>query len=74
MKTWIVRYTKIPTNYNEEQTALVEAKTDTDATRLVGRQLGEHLRSLRAYAITVVEYEEPEPIEGEILTMHHPEG
>lgn len=73
MKTWIVRYTQIPTNYHQEETALVEARTADEAGKLVGRRLGEHLRSLRKYAITVVEYQEPEPIEGEILTMHHNE-
>lgn len=73
MEKWLVSYTRVPTNFNDEQVALVEAKTETDAERLVSRRLGEHLTRLTGYVITARAYEEPEPVEGQIKTMNHNE-
>lgn len=73
MKKWVVSYTKVPTNYNEEQVALVEAETGEDAEKLVSRRLGEHLTKLTGYVIEARAYEEPKPIQGEIVTMNHRE-
>jgi hypothetical protein len=71
MKTWAVRYVRIPTNHNPDQSALVEAETSQDAFTLVRRQLGDDRVQLANYVIDKpVEYN-PKPVNGKILSMDH---
>ncbi len=71
MKTWAVRYVRIPTNYNPDQSALVEAETSQDAFTLVRRQLGEDRVKLCNYVIDKPLEYKPKPVEGKILSMNH---
>lgn len=75
---WLVSYSRIPTDFNDDHAAIVHAETAEDAQELVRRQLGDRLimdaGGLRNYYVrTPQPYVEPPEIDGEILTMNHQE-
>lgn len=67
MTQYTVKYTRIPTNYNDSHTAIVEANTPEDARELVKRQLGDI--GVRNYVIQPAQEYKPEPINGRIISM-----
>lgn len=67
MKTWNVRYCRIPTNYHDQQAALVEAETADDARTLVVRMLGDDRVGLNNYMVGKAEEYNPKPIAGRII-------
>lgn len=42
MKQYAIKYTKIPTNYNDSHVAIIEAESPADALELLRHQLGDH--------------------------------
>lgn len=67
MKTYSVLYTRIPTNFNDRCSALVEAETPEDARVLVEQRLGND-RVINYVIEPALEYK-PEPTKGRIITM-----
>lgn len=67
MKTYSVVYTRIPTNYNDRCSALVEAETAEDARMLVEQRLGND-RVINYVVEPALEYK-PEATKGKIITM-----
>ena len=67
MKTYSVIYTRIPTNYNDRCSALVEAETAEDARMLVEQRLGND-RVINYVVEPALEYE-PEVTKGKIIKM-----
>jgi hypothetical protein len=70
MKKYSVVYCRIPTNFNDDRHAIVEAETPEDARKLVKHQLGDDIPGkLGNYDIhEAKEYKEP-AINGKIITM-----
>ena len=69
METYSVRYTRIPTNHNPEQSAVVKANNPEDARTLVRRELGNDRLKHPIYSIALGEEYVPTHIEGEIIAM-----
>ncbi len=67
MKTYSVIYTRIPTNYNDKCSALVEAETAEDARMLVEQRLGND-RVINYVVEPALEYK-PEVTKGKIILM-----
>ena len=67
MKTYSVIYTRIPTNYNDKCSALVEAETAEDARMLVEQRLGND-RVINYVVEPALEYK-PEATKGKIILM-----
>jgi hypothetical protein len=42
MKRYAIKYTRIPTNYNDSRVAVVEAESPLDASELLQHRLGDH--------------------------------
>jgi len=69
---WMVRYTRIPTNYNDAKNALVEAETADLARQLVQHQLGD-FNGVHNYSVETPRPYEPPP-DGKIITLNHDPG
>lgn len=69
MPIYSVVYTRIPTNYNSDEVAMVEANSAEEARRLVVRKLGDDRRGLSAYVVKCGTEYKPEPIDGRIISM-----
>lgn len=70
MKKFAVRYTKCPTDFNRQHSAVVEANNPEDARELLSRYLGEDRASVSRYVIQKAFEYNPKPIEGKIVTMN----
>ena len=69
LKTWVVPYTRIPTNYNDTFRARVEAEDEEKARELVRDQLGDRGPGLCNYQIGEVAEYVPVESKGRIITM-----
>jgi len=67
MRQYLVRYTRIPTNYNPQESMLVEAESPEDARELVRRELGEDRRELAKYFVEKAQPYNPRAIKGKII-------
>ena len=68
MKTYQVRYTRIPTNFHDSQNAVIEAETPEDARALLQRKLGEG-NGVHNYVIDAPVEHDPPPIAGRIVSL-----
>jgi hypothetical protein len=66
---YVVCYTRIPTNYNPTQRALVDAETPELARELIEEQLGDRQNKLRNYVVTLGVPHEPLASKGSIVSM-----
>lgn len=70
MKKFVIRYTRIPTNYNTPHNALVEAETPELASQLLHHRLGD-FNGVREHVYgEPVEYVPP-PSAGRVLSYDH---
>lgn len=64
---WCVLFTRIPTNYNNQQRLIVEAATEADAYKLAKRHIGDEGKTFDTYHIESVKPHNPEPIAGRVI-------
>jgi len=64
---WCVLYTRIPTNYNNQQRLIIEAPTEEDAYKLARRHIGDEGKTLSTYHVESVKPHNPEPVVGRVL-------
>lgn len=69
LRRFVVCYTRIPTNYNPTQRALVDAETPELARDLIAEQLGDRQNPMPNYVITHGVPHEPPTTNGRIVDM-----
>ena len=69
LRRFVVCYTRIPTNFNPTQRALVDAETPELARDLVAEQLGDRQNKMQNFVITLGVPHEPPASKGKILSM-----
>ncbi len=69
LRRFVVCYTRIPTNFNPTQRALVEAESPELARDLIAEQLGDRQNKLPNYVISLGVPHEPPASKGCIVSM-----
>lgn len=69
IQRWIVLYTRIPTSYNNQQRAIVEAATPEAARALVKEAIGDRGKTFETYHIESVKPFEPLAVNGRVVSM-----
>lgn len=68
MKQYAIRYTRIPTHYNDTYVAVVEAETPEDAAEVLKHSLGDHSGVRNHVYAEPVEYIAPVS-KGKVITQ-----
>jgi hypothetical protein len=68
MQTWIIRYAKCPTNYNEWRNAIVEAETSDVAYQTLRIALGD-INGLHNYSLQDVKAYTPPVSPGKVIRL-----
>jgi len=69
LRRFVVCYTRIPTNFNPTQRALVDAETPELARDLIAEQLGDRQNKLPNYVISLGVPHDPPASKGSIVSM-----
>ena len=69
LNKFIIRYCKMPTNYNDPRNAIVEAEDAEMARKLVLDKLGEG-NGVENYVVDVAKPHEPPKSAGKVLTLN----
>ena len=64
---WCVLYTRIPTNYNNQQMLIVEAATADDAREICIERIGDRGKQFSTYSIDSVRKYEPLLVAGRVV-------
>jgi hypothetical protein len=68
MKRYAIKYTRIPTNYNDSRVAVVEAESPEDALELLKHRLGDH-SGVRNHVYADHKEYQPPVSKGRIVTL-----
>lgn len=67
MRRWLALYSRIPTNYSQQQKLIVEAPDEAEAYKVVKRHIGDEGKTYATYHIESITPYNPEPVVGHVI-------